>query len=227
MQSRPSTTTQQPPQPEQPKREQIQIPPANMRTTTFVLVGTAPYVQNRFSKKAQIMAGQEAGSTKGSKKPRAKRDFEKDYEEAKHVSREGWCGIPAPAFRNAAISACRLVGYKMTLAKLSLFIVPDGFDKEDDMPLVKITKGKPHRHDAHARNANGSIDIRARPMWREWEATLQVQYDADQFTLTDIANLINRVGLQVGIGEGRHDSKESAGLGWGTFTILEDGKKRN
>jgi len=92
---------------------------------------------------------------------------------------------------------------------------------------LKITKGKPHRHDAHARNANGSIDIRARPMWREWEATLQVQYDADQFTLTDVANLINRVGLQVGIGEGRHDSKESAGLGWGTFTILEDGKKRN
>jgi hypothetical protein len=30
-----------------------------------------------------------------------------------------------------------------------------------------------------------------------------------------------RVGLQVGIGEGRPDSKNSAGMGWGLFTIEE------
>jgi len=27
------------------------------------------------------------------------------------------------------------------------------------------------------------------------------------------------VGLQVGIGEGRPDSRDSAGLGWGTFKL--------
>jgi hypothetical protein len=34
-----------------------------------------------------------------------------------------------------------------------------------------------------------------------------------------VTNLMQRVGLQVGIGEGRPDSRESAGLGWGTFAI--------
>jgi len=210
---------------EQPQKvERVTIPPANMQVVAFVIQGTAPYVQHRFYKKAEIMKGQEEGSTKGSKRGggrRRARDFQKDYEQAMHISREGWHGIPAPAFRNGSISACRLVGYKMTIAKLSLFVVADGFDRADDMPLVRITKGKPRRHDAHARNANGSIDIRSRPMWSEgWEARLRIKFDADQFTLNDVANLLNRVGEQVGIGEGRHDSKESAGLGWGTFTIV-------
>lgn len=35
----------------------------------------------------------------------------------------------------------------------------------------------------------------------------------------DVANLMNRVGAQVGIGEGRPDSKNSAGMGWGLFSI--------
>ena len=48
---------------------------------------------------------------------------------------------------------------------------------------------------------------------------LRMKYDAGQFTSTDIANLLVRAGAQVGIGEGRPDSKFSAGLGFGTFTL--------
>jgi len=32
-------------------------------------------------------------------------------------------------------------------------------------------------------------------------------------------NLLHRAGLQVGIMEGRPDSKDSCGCGWGTFKI--------
>ena len=35
----------------------------------------------------------------------------------------------------------------------------------------------------------------------------------------DVTNLLMRVGQQVGIGEGRPDSKNSAGMGWGTFNV--------
>ena len=69
------------------------------------------------------------------------------------------------------------------------------------------------------RNATGVADIRVRPMWREWAADVKVSYDADQFTLQDVTNLMQRVGMQVGIGEGRPDSRDSAGLGWGTFVL--------
>lgn len=34
-----------------------------------------------------------------------------------------------------------------------------------------------------------------------------------------MVNLLSRAGLQVGIGEGRPDSKKSAGMGYGLFTV--------
>jgi hypothetical protein len=199
----------------------VAIKPANIQTAAFNIVGTAPYVQARFTAKAMqaMMAKMEAGDTAKGKKKREARDFDDDYRQAMHISTDGWHGIPAGAFRQAMISACRLVGFKMTLAKLSVFVQADGFDKVDGVPLVKLTQGEPERMDMAVRNQTGVADIRIRPMWREWGATVRVRYDADQFTLQDVTNLMQRVGLQVGIGEGRPDSRESAGLGWGTFAI--------
>lgn len=197
----------------------ITIAAPDLRIVEFTVTGTAPYVQNRFSNKAAIMQKHAEGSTGGKGKQRQAKDFEALYEAAKHKSQDGgWCGIPAPGFRAAMISACRLVGFQMTRAKLSLFVVADGLD-EDDSPIVRI-KGEPEMHTAHVRNETGVVDIRARPMWRTWSCKLRVQYDADQFTAQDVANLMMRAGMQVGIGEGRPDSKKSlTGMGWGTFSI--------
>lgn len=199
----------------------VQIKPANIQTAVFKIRGTAPYVQARFSAKAmQAMAAKmQAGSTAKGKKVREARDFDDDFEQAKHISTEGWPGIPASAFRQALISACRLVGFKMTLAKLSVFVRADGFDRVDGIPLIKLEGPAPERTDMAVRNATGVADIRVRPMWREWGASVHINYDADQFSLEDVTNLFARVGLQVGIGEGRPDSRESAGLGWGTFEL--------
>jgi hypothetical protein len=201
--------------------QKVQISPANMQFARFKLKGTAPLVQARFSAKAMqaMMSKMAAGSTANKSRAKPARDFDDDYKQAMHVSTQGWCGIPAGAFRQAMISACRLVGFKMTLAKLSLFIIADGIDKVDGIPLVKF-EGTPERVDMAVRNATGVADIRVRPMWREWTMSLTIRYDGDQFTAEDVTNLLSRVGMQVGIGEGRPDSRESAGLGWGTFEIV-------
>ncbi len=197
---------------------EILIAAPKIQTGRFKIIGTAPYVQARFSKKMEIMAKHEAGSTtkKGSKK--AARDFDKEYKDAMYISREGWHGIPASSFRAAMVSACRLVGFKMTLAKLCIFIKPDGFDKHEGVPLIKI-EGAPKMDVKAVRNHTGVMDLRARPMWEKWSAELVVQFDADTFSMEDIANLLARVGMQVGIGEGRPDSRESVGMGWGTFSL--------
>lgn len=201
----------------------VSIRPPNLQTAIFRIRGTAPYVQNKFSAKAaeQMRQKQEAGSTsrKGAKKEA--KDFHAVYEGAIHRSPEGWCGLPAPAFRSALVSACRLVNFKMTLAKLSVFVEADGFDESDGTPLVRFAKGEPTYHEMHVRNETGVIDLRPRPMWQPgWEADLRITFDADQFTLRDVANLVMRVGRQVGIGEGRPDSKRSCGMGWGLFEIV-------
>lgn len=201
-------------------KTQIAIKAPDLRLITFDLEGTAPFVQHKFSQKAreQIIATQSEGSKSSSKKVRAPKDFDEVYKGAMHISKEGWIGVPASAFRNAMISACRTVGYVMTRAKLAAFVLADGLDVDDGTPLIKI-EGTPERHTTYARNDNGSIDIRVRPMWKQWSMKVTVRYDADMFSADDVANLMMRVGMQVGIGEGRPDSKNSAGMGWGLFTI--------
>jgi hypothetical protein len=196
----------------------VVIQPPKFKTVEFLIKGTAPYVQHRFWKKGDIMETQRAGSQAKSKKRHEPRNFERDYEESKHKSKDGWCGIPASSFRNASISACRIAGFVMTRAKLAIFVEADGLD-QDGMPIVRIN-GESEMHTAYARNDNGSVDIRSRPMWREWTAKVRIRFDADMFSETDVANLLHRVGQQVGLGEGRPDSKESAGLGWGLFEIV-------
>ena len=204
----------------------VTIKPVNMQRIVLPIIGVAPYVQHKFSQKAkeQIMATQMAGTQAKSKRVREPKDFDAVYEGATHRDSNGGYGIPAPAFRNAMISACRAVGFKMTHAKLGVFIEPDSFDVEDGTPLVKIN-GEPTRHTAPARNDNGGVDIRVRPMWREgWRADVKITFDGDMFSSSDVVNLMRRAGLQVGIGEGRPDSKMSAGLGWGLFDLGGEAK---
>lgn len=200
----------------------IKISRPKLRTYVVDITGIAPYVQHAFSEKQrkQMEETQKAGQQARTKRTRVPKDFEAVYEAAMHRSKEGWLGIPAPAFRNAMISACRLIGYKMTHAKLSVFIEADGIDANDGTPLVKIN-GEPRIHKASVRNATGVADVRWRPMWEEWSAKVAVTFDEDQFSAADVFNLMLRAGMQVGIGEGRPDSPNSNGLGWGRFTVKE------
>lgn len=213
------------------KKEKVAITPPNIQSAKFRIVGTAPLVQNKFSQRVLegMAADQAAGPAAKKRSKREPKDFDACVREATHISEDGWCGIPASAFRAGLISTCRLLGFPMTLAKLSVFVMADGYERDrfGVQPLVKITKGKPERTDFAVRNATGVADIRPRPMWKEgWEAVVTIRFDADQFTLEDVTNLLARMGEQVGIGAGRPDSKDSAGMGWGTFRIGEAEKAK-
>jgi len=204
------------------EQSSVIISPPDFAIASLLIKGTAPYVQNKFSQKAlnQIKADQERGKS-AKKRERKAKDFQAIYAGAQHVAEGDWLGIPAPAFRNAAISVCRICGYAMTKAKLSIFIEADGVDREDGMPLVKITKGEPRYIEHYVRNETGVVDLRARPMWQPgWESIVRIRFDLGQFSLDDITNLLIRVGTQVGVGEGRPDSKKSCGMGWGLFDVV-------
>jgi len=201
------------------KEETCVISAPKFGTIKFIIEGTAPLVVERFSKKAELMAKMAEGPSAKNKKDRTARDYDKEAEEARYRSLENWEGMNAAAFRAAMISACRLVGFKMTLAKLSTFIEADGYDKNDGVPLVRVY-GDSHTYTAHTRNATGVVDVRSRPMYSKWAACLSIRYDMDQFKMADVLNLVSRVGMQVGIGAGRPDSKASAGCGFGLFQVV-------
>ena len=223
--------------------ERITIGAPRLLQLQVVLLSTTPLMVNRFSAKAieMMSSKQQAGPTAGKGRQREAKDFDAAFHGARHLSEEGWDGVAAGGLRAAMISACRLVGFKMTLAKLAVFVEADGFDIVDGTPLIRIYSyggdgdAKPSRQAVsgpletpvllpeksimHARNETGVADIRIRPMWRKWSLRPRIRYDADQFTATDVSNLLSRVGQQVGLGEGRHDSRKSTGLGFGCFEL--------
>jgi hypothetical protein len=200
------------------------IKPANIVRTTIKIKGTAPLVINKFSSKAREQMMETMSTPKNQKKAKSERpprDYDKDFMGARHLSKDGWDGISAPAFRTALIDACRTAGLVMTKTKMAVFVIADGFDKNDGTPLVKIiTKTDPERSEMPVRNESGVADIRVRPMWREWSCELKLEFDADMITPDSVVNLLDRAGKQVGVGEGRPFSKKSCGMGWGTFEVV-------
>lgn len=203
------------------KRVQISAP--RMGRASFQIIGTEVLVIHRFSSKTQkeMEAKAIAGKTASSRKNREPKDQLATFNEARYVSREGWDGFHAGSIRNAMVDACRLVDYKMILAKMSIFVEADGHDKDEpQIPLIRII-GKPVMQKDMARVATGAPYIAIRPAYHDWKAVIRIRWDEDQFTISDVTNLLSRVGMQVGIGEGRPMSPNSCGMGWGTFEIAK------
>lgn len=199
----------------------ITIRPPAFGFATFKIVGCAPLVIHRFSAKTknQMKQKMETGKAAGSKKNREAKSTDELFEESRYISKDGWDGFHAGAIRQACISACRLVGFKMVLAKLSIFVEADGRDRDEpQIPLIRIY-GKAVKQEDMARVETGQPYVTVRAAFHEWSAKVRIRWDAEQFTLQDVCNLLSRVGQQVGLCEGRPDSPNSAGMGWGLFTV--------
>lgn len=195
----------------------VTIKPPNFQRATFKIVGAAPLVIHRFSKKALGIG--EPPKAPGEKRKKKVTNPEAEFNAGRYISHDGWDGFHAAAIRNAMISACRLCNYKIVLAKLSVFAEADGWDaKEPQIPLIRIYGEPVMQHDI-GRVATGQPYPLYRPAYHDWSANIRIRWDGDQFTLQDVSNLLSRAGMQVGIGEGRPDSKRSAGCGWGLFTL--------
>lgn len=204
----------------------VTIKPPNFGFAEFNIAALkgVPLVVHRFSAKTQAQMKQkmEIGKAASSKKGnREAKDTDDIYREARYIHKDGWDGFNASSIRKAMISACRLVNFKMTLAKLSIFVEADGVDEiQPQISLIRIY-GEPTKQEDMARVSTGEPYVTVRPAYHDWKAKIRIRFDADQFTLEDVTNLMARVGLQVGVGEGRPDSKNSAGMGWGLFKIEE------
>lgn len=199
----------------------LTIEPPKFNVAEFSVKGLAPLVIHRFSAKTkqQMKQKMEEGKSASNKKNREAKDTDITFQEARYISPDGWDGFNAASIRKAMISACRLVSFKMTIAKLSLFVEADGWDaSEPQIPLIRIY-GEPTKQEDMARVETGQPYVTVRAAYHNWSAKIRVRFDADQYTQADVANLLMRVGLQVGIGEGRPDSKNSSGMGWGIFEV--------
>ena len=213
-----------------PKKEELRINPLRQAIMTIPVVGETPLKILRFSRKKQdqVAAAQAAGDQAKSKRNRAPKDFKQDFEDAKYLCTQKidkkavtWLGLNATGIRNGCIETCRVAGFVMTKMKMSVFCIADGYDDLDKTPLVRIY-GEPTMSVDPVRNANGVIDLRARVMFEEWRLIVRLRFDEDQFSPSDLLNLMIRVGQQNGLGEGRPNSTNGNGTGNGLFLVSAD-----
>jgi hypothetical protein len=185
-------------------------------------IGGDHLVVHRFSSKLkmQMTAKMAAGPVARGRKLHEAKNILATFNEARYISSEGWDGFHAAGIRNAMISACRLVpGLTMVKGKLSFFCVADGHDeKEPQIPLVRIY-GEAVKQEDQARVETGQAYVTIRAAYHNWRAKVRIRWDQDQHTVQDVTNLLTRAGMQVGICEGRPDSPNSNGMGWGLFDI--------
>lgn len=197
----------------------VTIKAPNIQVAEFEIKGTAPLVIHRFSQK--MLPNPDEPKPNNRRKTKDHPTTDERFNNARYISKEGWDGLHAGAIRAAMISACRLANFKMTLARLSIFVIQDGWDKaEPQIPLIKI-HGKAIKQLDICRVETGQPYVNARPAYHNWSAKVKIKFDGDQFMIDDVFNLLTRVGSQVGICEGRPDSKKSAGMGWGLFEVTK------
>jgi hypothetical protein len=215
--------TNKAPQTSEAKQQTVTITAPNFGYAEFPIGGEI-LVVHRFSAKLKNEMTQKmaAGPVARGRKIHPAKDIEATFNEARYVSPEGWDGFHAAAIRNSMISACRMVpGLTMVKGKLSFFCIADGHDAaEPQIPLVRIY-GEAVRQEDQARVETGSAYVSIRAAYHDWRAKVRIRWDADMHTLTDVTHLLARAGMQVGICEGRPDSPNSCGMGWGLFSLEE------
>jgi len=201
----------------------ISIPVINQQQITVRIIGETPLVVHNWSVKAkQQMLDtmmQKAKSKKHDVKNPVEDFIESLYwlegkpaeftEEAftKAIKNGARFGFPATAFKAAAVSA----GYRAGLTKDKVS-TNGAFHIQCDM--VEIF-GTPVMREDMVRVSNGAPDIRYRGMFPEWEAEIELSYNANVISAEQLVNLVNYGGYACGIGERRPEK----GGDWGRYRV--------
>ena len=166
----------------------------------FGIIGTSPLIQHKWSEKGLAMLRMSAAERK--KQPKVKRDPEGDAAACVYQTEKGEVGFPLLAFKAALISAAHKdLGIEKTVVKKAFFV-----PCPDPNKVVPMTASDPIIREDIVTVGTKQTDIRYRPEFREWKATISCEIDASMLTIEDILNLTNRAGFGVGICEWRPEN---------------------
>ena len=189
--------------------QQVNIDPVNEHVLELKIKGLTGLICHNFSEKSRKeMRDKHLQIAKG---PRGVKDIEGEYEAAFYHLEGGGYGFPCSAFRNAAIRAAKSVnGMTMIDTSQWFFVLADDRDTTN-IDCVKIDCKKVTEREDVVRLKGGAADLRYRPELIDWSAPLNISYDADMISPDMLANLFQRAGYSVGVGDWRPERKGTAG----------------
>ena len=170
----------------------------------------SPLIVNKFSEKAK----RQIQDKKEGKAKNKKYDIsvpKDDFEAAKHISPLGWDGFPAAGFKAAMVRAAKIVGMVMKDTQTAFFIDADCSETQ----YIRIN-GESRMREDYVRVRMGGADVRYRPEYVNWTATLSVTYNSGVLSKDQIYQLIETAGYFCGIGEMR---PEKTKFNYGRWTL--------
>lgn len=176
----------------------IEIHQIAAETLLVPIVGTTPLIVHRFSEKAKR---QMLDNMQGRKSPKQAKDPQAEYEAAFYRLGDGGYGFPSLAFKAATVGGARFYS-GVTMTALKQFMYLRGEVGDDGRALTRIEGDAVMREDVVTVGRNGS-DLRYRPQFSEWRATLEVTYVTSALTRGSVLSLIDAGGMGVGVGEWR------------------------
>lgn len=144
-------------------------------------------------------------------------------------------GFPVTAFKQAAISAAYRMGWtKDKVSARGAFFINETADhyyggelyldekhkeiriipnQQISAQMVEIVSDAPILREDMVRVGMGTADIRYRAEFRNWKATLEIEYNTNgNFTVDQIINMINAGGYVCGVGEWRPEKDGQYGM---------------
>ena len=173
------------------------LPPIKTKVVTIRIEGVSPLIQHKWSEKAL----EQIREKKAGKKTKRREACDKEAEalSATHFTESGGYGFPACAIKLAMVEAAHKdIGIDKKMVRKSVFIICD-----DKGGIVPMECSKPETREDFVRIGSGVTDLRYRPIFRQWSASVVIEYDSQYMFKEDIIRLLDLAGYGVGIGEWR------------------------
>lgn len=183
-----------------PDASVIEIPPIEIRSYVFRIVGDTPLICHAWSEKAKKeMLDKQMGKARGKKEPK---NPQRDYEDAFYRLPDGTPAFPTIAFKAAAVNASRQVdGLKMTFLR-------GAFHTQGELVAIE---GEPRMRE-DAVKIQMTSDLRYRPEFPEWSVDLVIRLNTRALTLEQLIHLFNQAGFSAGVGEWRPERNGRNGM---------------
>lgn len=192
----------------------------------ITIEGTAPLIVHQWSEKARR---QMLDAQQGKKTPKTAKDPQADYRDSMYrfagTDRSKVAPLDSHGFPTMGIKAAVVKGgarafgkaVKMTELRQSLIFLPDGLG-DDGLQLTRlIIEDEPILREDMVRVGMGTADIRHRAEYRNWQASLMVEFMPNLIDLDSIVALIDAGGSN-GIGEWRPERNGS----FGTYRVAAE-----
>jgi len=188
----------------------MDIPKPEIKEIKIHIRGTSSLIMHRWSEKAkkEMLAKQQKKASKG----KEARNPKKDYEDSIYRFPDGRYCFPAVAFKSAAVRAAKQCEIAMTDARV--FFHVNGLSGERDMIEIK---GEPLMREDIVKLQGKTADLRYRAEFKDWEAVLNIRFNARAISQEQILNLFQIAGFSVGVGEWRPERNGQ----FGTFELVD------